>query len=252
MNKKKTLVEELLNSSSLYNQVRDNDVISKEKGSDKSESSVPAGRCLTAESIEGWIDLHKVCTKSEVRFKKLHEKAVIPAYAHEYSAGMDMTAIGIDYDPDNDVYVYHTGIACETDPGILAFLMPRSSNYKTEVYLANGIGLIDTAEYRGEIKFMYKPRTSIYQQVADLANSQFAMAPWYKKLTKKKRQELWADMYVKARQSVLLFIMEGKPYDLNDKIGQIVFMSYPKITATEVDELSESERGTGGFGSTGK
>ena len=41
-------------------------------------------------------------------------------------------------------------------------------------------------------------------------------------------------------------------YDVGDKIGQIIILPYPKIEFDEVEELGESERGTGGFGSTGK
>ena len=43
-----------------------------------------------------------------------------------------------------------------------------------------------------------------------------------------------------------------KVYLAGDRIGQIIIMPYPQIEFTEVDELSESERGEGGFGSTGK
>lgn len=41
-------------------------------------------------------------------------------------------------------------------------------------------------------------------------------------------------------------------YEIGDKIGQIIIMPYPKIEFEEVDELSETKRGEGGFGSTGR
>ena len=37
-----------------------------------------------------------------------------------------------------------------------------------------------------------------------------------------------------------------------DRIAQGIIMPYPKVEFEEVDELSETQRGTGGFGSTGK
>lgn len=37
-----------------------------------------------------------------------------------------------------------------------------------------------------------------------------------------------------------------------DRIAQLVVMPYLPVTFNEVDELSETERGAGGFGSTGK
>lgn len=42
------------------------------------------------------------------------------------------------------------------------------------------------------------------------------------------------------------------PYEVGDKIAQLIVMPYPKVLFEEVEELSESERGTGGHGSTGK
>jgi len=41
-------------------------------------------------------------------------------------------------------------------------------------------------------------------------------------------------------------------YEVGDKIVQIIIVPYPPIEFIEVDELSETERGTGGFGSSGK
>jgi dUTP pyrophosphatase len=41
-------------------------------------------------------------------------------------------------------------------------------------------------------------------------------------------------------------------YDIGDKIGQIIIVPFPKIEFEEVEELSETGRGSGGFGSTGK
>lgn len=45
--------------------------------------------------------------------------------------------------------------------------------------------------------------------------------------------------------------LDSVDYKIGDKIAQIIIMPYPKIEFEEVDELSATERGTGGFGSTG-
>lgn len=42
-----------------------------------------------------------------------------------------------------------------------------------------------------------------------------------------------------------------KEYKIGDRIGQIIIMPYPQIEFQEVYELSETERGQGGYGSTG-
>ena len=41
-------------------------------------------------------------------------------------------------------------------------------------------------------------------------------------------------------------------YNVGDKIFQMVIIPHPIVELIEVDELSDSERGEGGFGSTGK
>lgn len=41
-------------------------------------------------------------------------------------------------------------------------------------------------------------------------------------------------------------------YEIGDRVGQIIILPYPQIEFKEVSELSETERGEGGFGSTGK
>ena len=41
-------------------------------------------------------------------------------------------------------------------------------------------------------------------------------------------------------------------YEVGDRIGQIVFVPIPAVELIEADELSETARGMGGYGSTGK
>ena len=40
-------------------------------------------------------------------------------------------------------------------------------------------------------------------------------------------------------------------YKVGDRIGQLIIMPYPQIELEEVEELSDTDRGEGGFGSTG-
>ena len=41
-------------------------------------------------------------------------------------------------------------------------------------------------------------------------------------------------------------------YKIGDKVAQLVIMPYPKVEFEEVESLDETERGDGGFGSTGE
>ena len=45
---------------------------------------------------------------------------------------------------------------------------------------------------------------------------------------------------------------ESVAYKVGDRVAQIVIVPHPIVQFVEVDELSESKRGEGGFGSTGK
>ena len=43
-----------------------------------------------------------------------------------------------------------------------------------------------------------------------------------------------------------------KPYEIGQRVAQMIIIPYPHVDFVEVDELSDSERGEGGYGSTGK
>lgn len=89
---------------------------------------------------------------------KLVENAVLPSYAKDGDAGMDMTAISVEFpskDSFSDLVVYGTGIAVEIPKGYVGLLFPRSSIKDKDLVLANSVGVIDSG-YRGEIKFAFK------------------------------------------------------------------------------------------------
>lgn len=41
-------------------------------------------------------------------------------------------------------------------------------------------------------------------------------------------------------------------YQARDRVGQLIILPFPKVELEEVEELSESKRGTGGYGHTGR
>lgn len=45
---------------------------------------------------------------------------------------------------------------------------------------------------------------------------------------------------------------EHLEYEIGDRIGQLIIMPVPAIEVVEVEELTETERGKSGYGSTGK
>jgi dUTP pyrophosphatase len=46
--------------------------------------------------------------------------------------------------------------------------------------------------------------------------------------------------------------LDSLAYKVGDRIAQIMIIPHPEIEFEEVDDLSDTERGDGGFGSTGK
>ena len=170
-----------------------------------------------------------------------------PKYAHDGDIGMDITAIGMDYDELHDCYVYHTGIYCESPRDIGCFLMPRSSNAKTDAYLTNSIGLIDTYTYRGELMLKFKNRTDWYSIVHDQVISEYLQLSWWKKLTFD-----YTKCFMKHHSHFIEHFDDYAPYEVGDRIAQMVWVRFPKIDLNVVDKLSETDRGEGGFGSTGK
>lgn len=136
----------------------------------------------------------------KVKIKKLHEDAVIPGYAKDGDAGMDLTAV--DVESDGGVITYKTGLAVEIPRWHVGLLFPRSSVYKTGQSLTNCVGVIDSG-YRGEIML------------------KFTLSPYQRE------------------------------YEIGDRVGQLIIMPYPKVEFEEVEELTSTDRGKGGYGSTG-
>lgn len=149
----------------------------------------------------------------KVKIKKLHPDAVIPSYAKQGDAGLDLTAISKSFDGSNDVY--GTGLAVEIPENFVGLIFPRSSLSKKDQFLTNHVGVIDSG-YRGEILFKFKNLTQ-YIHPSHIVN--------FKSLGE---------------------------YEIGDRIGQLIIIPYPKIEFEEADELTETERGVDGYGSTDK
>jgi dUTP pyrophosphatase len=162
-----------------------------------------------------------------VNIKKLLLEAVIPTYAKSGDAGLDLTATTRWFDDAGNV-CYGTGLAIEIPEGYYADLRPRSSISKYDLTLANSVGTIDS-NYRGELIFKFKPTPAFFDRTpcSALTTETFDFVA----LSEKNNMNI---------------------YEVGDRIGQILIKPYPKITFIEVDQLSDSDRGEQGFGSTGK
>ena len=142
----------------------------------------------------------------KVRIKKLSELAVIPSYAKDGDAGMDLVATSIISNTSTQI-TYGIGLALEIPKGFVGLIFPRSSVRKTRLMLSNCVGVVDSG-YRGELQ-------ATFNKINNDSVSE-------------------------------------NDYKVGDRIAQIMIIPHPSIEFEEADELSESARGEGGFGSTGK
>jgi dUTP pyrophosphatase len=102
-----------------------------------------------------------------------------------------------------------------------------------EDFIEYGTGLaIEIPE--GYVGLIY-PRSSISKYGLMLANSVGVIDSGYR-----------GEIILRFKKTCGL----AKSYNIDDKIGQLVIIPYPLIQLKEVNELSDTERGNGGFGST--
>ena len=119
-------------------------------------------------------------------------------------------------------------------PGDAAMDIVATSANISPLYTEYGTGLsIEVPE--GFVALLY-PRSSITNKGLILGNSVGVIDSGY-------RGEIKFRFYKSSHISEV--------YGVGERIGQIMIMPYPTIEFEEVQELCQSDRGTGGFGSTG-
>jgi dUTP pyrophosphatase len=146
-----------------------------------------------------------------VKFQMIHSNAVLPSYAKDGDAGLDLTCVGYYTDTNAGTINYQTGLAVEIPKGYVGLIFPRSSIRKTRLSLSNSVGVIDSG-YRGEICFSFRPI---------------------------------------LKEGTTEYDNDFPKYQIGDRIGQMIIMPYPTIEPIFANTLSDSERGDGGFGSSG-
>lgn len=182
----------------------------------------------------------------KIRFKKLTENAVKPKKAHPTDAGFDLVATSRVFDKYGTV-TYGTGLAVEIPEGYAGFIYPRSSIFKYDLALSNSVGVID-ASYRGEIMAKFRPTLVFVDK--DSVGDKFEGTDQ----TDLDTQEVTFNGRDNSYPDIPSGCQSFKPrvYEVGDRICQLIIMPYPEIEFDEADELSESDRGAGGYGSTGR
>lgn len=88
---------------------------------------------------------------------------------------------------------------------------------------------------RGYVGLVF-PRSSIASTCLALSNSVGVIDSGYR-----------GEIMAKFRISKI-----GTEYQRGERVAQLIIIPYPEIEFEEVEELSDSDRGTGGYGSSGK
>lgn len=139
-----------------------------------------------------------------LKVKKIDEAAILPEYAHEGDAGLDLFSIEEKIIKAGESVLIRTGIQMELPRDTEAQVRPRSGlALKHSITVLNTPGTIDEG-YRGEVK--------------------------------------------------IILINHGKEdfkVEKSMKIAQMVIKPVLRVKIEEVEELSDTDRGQGGFGSSG-
>lgn len=170
----------------------------------------------------------------------------LPIYGKEGDACCDVYAKSIEYDADKDRFIIHTGLHFALPDEYEMELRPRSSNTKTDFYMPNSSGTLDWG-YRGELLVIFKNRSNIH--LCRCVEDSLMAINQLKHVTNR-IEEIINDCMKELEQ-----VMNGFPYKEGDRICQLLVRRREKITWDEVETLEElgtTERGTEGFGSTGK
>lgn len=145
-------------------------------------------------------------------FKKIHPDAKLPSYAHESDAGMDICSISDEILKVGEPKLIKTGLVAQIPEGYELQVRPRSGlALKRGITVWNTPGTIDSG-YRGEIGVILMYMNS--DSSGDYVNR-------------------------------IACISKG------ERIAQLVLAPVTKAEVGEIEEVEETDRGAGGFGSTG-
>lgn len=162
----------------------------------------------------------------QIPFVKCHPNAKMPEYAHPDDSGMDVYAV--------DDYVIHpgetklipTGIKVAVPNGYEIQIRPKSGRaLKTKMRIANSIGTVD-AGFRGELQVIIE---NIEPPIKDITYN-----------------------FDDNGRPIITSILRGSDMTIGkgEKFAQLVLMEVPKAVLFQVENLDDTERGNGGFGST--
>ena len=146
----------------------------------------------------------------------------LPRYGHEGDAGMDLHATeDVTLMPGESANM-GSGLKFQIPRGYVGYVYARSGLGSKGLVVKNGTGVIDST-YRGEVGLTLYNNNPVV--VLDMDAKKFGA--------------------VRYNDEDIIQVRKG------DRVAQIVFQRVEEAELVEVDELDATDRGEGGFGSTG-
>jgi dUTP pyrophosphatase len=146
-----------------------------------------------------------------IKIKKLHKDAVIPAYKTDGAGAFDIHSLGEGVLHPGDTYTFCTGLAFEIPPGFALMIYSRSGHGFGPEVKLVNGTGIIDSDYRGEVMIKLE---RFRNRISTSDDAPFKVS-------------------------------------VGDRIAQGIILPVPRVSFIETEELSETVRGTGGFGSTG-
>lgn len=151
----------------------------------------------------------------KIKFKKLSNKAVIPTKGREGDACFDLYATENLFITDNEPWLVKTNIAMEIPEGYFGKIYTRSGMAKKGWQT---LGWVIDSNYRGDIWVLIRYSWKTFPDTLEVMD----------KVVK------WIE--IKA----------------GDRIAQLAIHKVEDVELEEVEELSDTNRGADGYGSSGK
>lgn len=190
-------------------------------------------------TMEGWAknEYDPDSRNFRVKVRRVRPDAILPTYATAGAAAFDLYAAEDGVIPPGQIAKIPLGLAFEIPEGHALIVAMRSGiAFNTPLRQPNGIGIIDS-DYRGEVAMLFDNTdlgdfdddgNKIYARVAQTLDG---------------GEQTW-DVGLECPIGTYL-VRKG------DRVAQGFVMPLPRVEFSEVNKLGETDRGTGGFGSTG-
>lgn len=133
-----------------------------------------------------------------------------------------------------NVYKYGIGLAFQIERGLEPLLQVRKNMFGQEEML---VSCVDLSKSPIKLSLDLRPRSSVWKTGMSLSNGEGTVD----------------ELFRGEASAVFYHLIPNMPkYEVGDKIGQIKIGITLPIQFEEVTELNKTERGDGGYGSTGK